>query len=455
MRIEGVDPLSTDGETEEQIHARVSRALEAYEQHVRRPTADEASTVMFDATGFYAFMAPGLQFEGQPFNEGPQLYLAKPSCPEDTDNFLNWDVFVQAFDEISLEGGELNFSNPHAGPVHFADGSHMRLGDLLLQFASKVGGKKPRQVRLKPGDGFLANDKVTKTVSTITKSVLSIAECQGEPFRVDDKVKGPIVRYIADGEPRLLNAFELSVLDAIGSLVVTNGQAVIRGADILRQVGITNPDQRGQRSTVGEYAKTVSKLMTSLISIDTTDRARRVDPSVLEEITLRPFVCGEMRLQKKANPDGGEETCDFELVLTPPNPDSLCSALPLLEHAKGLKQVVRVPRSVYDLPSGRGRNQRLIRDYLARRIGEKGTSDVIKLDAICTAVGVDPSDANGRSRVCKTAEALLKEIQMLEDGPGGRRVTGYKKQKNGRRVESFVVDTEEAPKARKRTRKKD
>lgn len=437
------------------------RAWEWLAQNVRHLTLDEAvSSLFMDPTGYAVFEAPALEFEGHAPVGEKQLYLIKPEAPEDTDNKLAWLLFVPCVRDLELPDEEgdpesrfIRFAQ-YAGAVRWADGVQMRLGDLALWFADNDSSSEQSERIHVPassiGPGFIANDKVTKTVSVASSDRLTEDECNGDWIQVADRMRGETMVSFKTPDGMQLNAEKIEVLDAIASIMEANGQAQIRGTDLLRQIGITNPYQAGQRPTIRHYAEIVDYLMAARIAIDTTAKASKENRNITEEVTLGNVLHGQLKLQRIKSEDG-EEVTDFVIVLAPPDNTDLYSATPLYRHAKDLKQVVSVHRSIYELPSGRGQQQRLIRDYLARRIGEHGTSKTITLDAICEYLDIDPKDKTQRNRVARRTESLLEEMKGLDEVAGKTCLNGYEVVRNGRTIHGYKLDTS-TPK--KRTVKK-
>ena len=442
------------------------RAWEWLAQNVRRLTLDEAvSSLFMDPTGYAVFEAPALEFEGHAPVGEKQLYLIKPEAPEDTDNKLAWLLFVPCVRDLELPDEEgdpeskfVRFSQ-YAGAVRWADGVQMRLGDLALWFADNDSSSEQSERIHVPasviGPGFIANDKITKTISVMSADELSEEECRGiVPLDINVGTGKNIMVLFNAPDGKELSAECLSVMDAIVSIIEANGQSRFRGTDLLKQVGITNPYQEGQRATLLHYAEIIKTLRKTEILIDTTGITKGMEPDLSRSDLSAQLLCAWIETLYKRT-DDGEVPYDFIVTLLPTDASDIYTAFPSYKYAKDNGQVVSVQRNVYDLPSGRGKQQRLIRDYLARRIGEhnpgkkvgdgkpkdgktKKTRTVL-LDTICRVIGIDPNDKDKRRRIASKTESLLAEMAELSEVAGGVRLDGFEVLKEGRTTRGYEL----------------
>ena len=435
------------------------RAWEWLAQNVRRLTPEEAfSSLFMDPTGYVVFEAPALEFEGHAPVGEKQLYLIKPEAPEDTENELAWLLFVPCVRDLELPDEEgdpesrfIRFSQ-YAGAVRWSDGVQMRLGDLALWFAYNTEVTKRSSgahvPAAKVGPAYFAIDKITNTISG-ARSTLSEDECRGTWFEVRDniykngKLTQTMVRFnTPDGKP--LDNEKKAMIDVLGSLIEANNHARFKGSDILRQMGIKNPYQKGEIATLRRCYKTLEHLLLSLIAIDTTERAQMENRAITRGVKVTRVLNADIELLASREEGEEDETFDFVVTLTPPELDDLYSAIPTYQHAKSIEQIVHAQRSAYELESTRGAQRGKIRDYLLIRIGTKGKamSNRVLLDTICEEAEIDPGDKDKRKRVARSTEAILNDLMKLNEVAGGRKLSGYSvvKDKNGRTIRGYDLD---------------
>lgn len=408
--------------------------------------AEARERLFMDPAGYAVFEAPGLKFDGHEQNEY-QIYLAKPACPEEEGTKLAWNLYVPCVKNIEISDTETAFTQ-YAGPVWLNDGEQMRVGDLALWSAKNTraedgAARKQRKGRRGPsttffGDEFMASDAVTRRISTLTNTPLSIEECTGKTwFSVNEgRNRDTVVLYITpDGTVEKLSLDLLNVHNAIASLVENNGSPVIRGRDILKQLGSKNPYQEGQKQAIERCFAHVFRLMNAHIAIDVRRNVENIPDTEARKL-LQPIIRGDIEMI--GNIETGALT-DFELILTPRNPSDLFTALPLYEHAKGVHGILQVRSDVRKIGSGSGSVQERITTYISMRIAEKKTNDTILVNTMLNVLGIDPTDRKARHRAVESARNILNELMELPEVASGARLTGYEERRKGKTVEAFVL----------------
>lgn len=132
----------------------------------------------------------------------------------------------------------------------------------------------------------------------------------------------------------MLNLRESYWLNLIGSLA-RRGETSIRGSDLLKQAGFTNPFQRGMADTMTEAANAVFKLTRWGAFIDVTgERIRKTAKGrrLISSSKWQPVIDGDFYLDRYEAEDGAEgEARDFEIILR--DKEDPIRSLPFLAYA--------------------------------------------------------------------------------------------------------------------------
>lgn len=218
-------------------------------------------------------------------------------------------------------------------------------------------------------------------------------------------------------------------LDAIYTRAWNDGGepvTIIKGADLLKIAGYSNPYAPSMKTTMGEALSTVLKLSATRIQIDTTNEHGAFD-DVDREITLRPIInCGDVKVQQRK--DG---SYDFAIELS----ENLADSLPLLGFAIERKQFISFDTRFYEFKTVKRLTgeHRLMWHYILRRAMEKHSSSSIKFDTMFREIDLEDANSRKRGQMLVMLKKMLREKK--DDG-----VIDYTWNKNGKKDYSVTVE---------------
>lgn len=196
-------------------------------------------------------------------------------------------------------------------------------------------------------------------------------------------------------------------LEAICSLA-RDGYKVIRGSDILKFNGFSNPYRKNstkENDVMNNAYTSIRKMWRLRIAINTTGELKGYK-GLAEAYDERPIVDCNWRLLRF---DDG--SFDFEIILNTTNDGTALGALPLAVYAKDKKQLLFAERTDFDFKTLRGLRleSRLMWRYVLRRMYSKTMKQTIVFDTIFKNIGLEDIDRQKRSSMLATLHRMLDE----------------------------------------------
>ncbi len=202
------------------------------------------------------------------------------------------------------------------------------------------------------------------------------------------------------------------------------GRTVIRGSDLLKKNGYTNPYRKEAGEVMKEAARVMCDLTGRRIAIDTTDQYKhsRDGMTLQKQVTLRPIIDGEYSFTSWDK--DGDEVRDFEVELRGSDP---VDAFPMLGYQLERKMFADIPGDDDCLDGMRlTLDHRVMWREIRRHMVTQGLGRKIRFDTLFKSLGM-----NGATRAAKAKqERMLSQLEKMLD----RAVTDKHKGAKGKTV---------------------
>ena len=188
--------------------------------------------------------------------------------------------------------------------------------------------------------------------------------------------------------------------------IAWDGQAVIRGSDMMKLRGWKNPYQEHARKVMKQALRSASKMNSIKVIVDTTSERKGLYRNLAESYGSRAIVSGEIDIMRF---DDG--TFDFEIRLNTTLDGTPFGALPLAVYAKDKRQIVSASEEEMEFKTVKNLTleHRMMWSYVMKRLREENTSNTILFDTIFKNIGLEDADRHKRWRMLKTLERMLDE----------------------------------------------
>lgn len=206
------------------------------------------------------------------------------------------------------------------------------------------------------------------------------------------------------------------------STMAKEGHSTIRGSDLLKLAGYTNPYQRSAADTMGEAARAAFKMLHTGLFIDTTGEKIRKSAGgrrLVSSRTFRPIIDGEFSLDEYE--DGNGTVRDFEIRLR--DKDDPIRSLPFLGYSLMTGRYLEA-KGTPECFSGLRLNtdHRLMWWYIDRQLRSKGLRDTILFETMFKALDIGQDGSRAAQQKRKRMIDMLEK--MLRRAAGGHKTDG-------------------------------